>query len=345
MFPVLEAVPNFSEGRDPDFLSEVVRVAARPGVEVVDASRDEDHNRSVVTLLGAPDEVVAATVAMADVAVQRIDLRRHSGTHPRVGALDVLPFVPLVGCTMSDAVAAARRAGHLLSERGLPVYFYGHASSPPGRSLADIRRGGFEGMARGFSVDEAPDLSAGRTGPHPGAGVACVGARPLLLAWNLWVEGVSLEELKGVARAIREARSGLRGVRALAMSLPRQGGLQLSMNLEDVAGARPMAVFERAEELIGEAGGRILRTEVIGMVPQTLVLEASASRLSLSGVSAGRFLPARIAEHLARRGGRDVATVASWVLGQGASVPGSVREAAARLHVNAISEPSPGDPA
>lgn len=345
MLPVLEAVPNFSEGRDPDFLDEVVRVAERMGAEVVDRSMDPDHNRSVVTVLGDPESVVRASLAMAEVAMDRIDLRRHGGTHPRVGALDVLPFVPLVGCTMADAVAAARRAARGLVERGLPVFFYGQASEPPGRGLPELRRGGFEALADGFPPDRPPDLPAGALAPHPTAGVTCVGARPLLLAWNLWVRGVELPRLREVARAMREAHSGLPGVRALAMTLPEQGGLQLSMNLEDVEHGRPMTVFERAEELIREAGGRIQETEVIGMLPETLVLDASASRLRLSGVSAARLLPARIAEHLARRGGDDLAAVTSWVLDQGTSVPASVRKAVDRLHRNATSEPSPGDPA
>src|SRR5688500_16872848 len=182
MLPVLEAVPNFSEGRDLDWLRELVGVIDAAGVEVLDASADPDHNRSVVTFVGDPGTVEAAAVAAARFALERIDLRRHRGVHPRVGALDVLPFVPLQGLAISDAVKSARRVGAALAELGLPVYFYGEASPPPGRRLAELRRGGFEALTEGFPEGRAPALDAGRSTAHPSAGVACVGARRLLLA-------------------------------------------------------------------------------------------------------------------------------------------------------------------
>ncbi|MDT8342608.1 MAG: hypothetical protein RQ751_13940, partial [Longimicrobiales bacterium] len=252
MLPVLEAVPNFSEGRDPDFLSEVVRVAARAGAEVLDASQDPDHHRSVVTFVGSPSAVEDAAVAVAEVAVRRIDLRGHRGAHPRVGALDVLPFVPLVGCTMADALDAARGAARRLAGLGLPVYFYGEASSPPGRTLADLRRGGVEALWPHFPVGREPDLTAGRSGAHPTAGAVCVGARDVLLAWNVWVEDVEPAALRALACELRERNGGIEGVRALAVELPRQGGLQLSMNLEGVARRSPMRVFRRVEAWLAE---------------------------------------------------------------------------------------------
>ncbi len=175
MLPVMEAVPNFSEGHDPDFLDEVVRVASRSGVEVVDASMDPDHNRSVVTVFGAPGEVEAAALAMAEVALRRIDLTAHKGTHPRVGALDVLPFVPLVGCTLEDAVASAHRVAGSLSEMGLPAYLYGAASKPPGRALSELRRGGFESLAAGYPPGREPDHDGGRSTPHPTQVIPAVG--------------------------------------------------------------------------------------------------------------------------------------------------------------------------
>lgn len=344
MLPVLEAVPNFSEGRDPGFLDEVARVAARCGVEVLDRSMDPDHHRAVVTFIGDPASVESAAVAVAEVALARIDLRDHRGAHPRIGALDVLPFVPLLGCTMEDAVRSARRVGARLADLGLPVYFYQQASSPPGRTLAELRRGGFEALGPVFPSGRQPDLTAGRTGPHPTAGATCVGARALLLAWNVWVEGVSPDTLRALAREVRERDGGFRGLRALALELPRQGGLQLSMNLENVDRGHPMEVFLAVESRLGKLGGRVLRTEVIGMVPDTLVLQAAGHRLRLSDASPERLLPVRVAEHLSRFAGADLETLLSWVENQAGEIPHDIQLAARRLTGRLAQRPSPGDP-
>ena len=344
MLPVLEAVPNLSEGRDPGFLEEVARAAARCGAEVLDRSMDPDHHRAVLTFIGDPATVEAAAVAVAEVAVARIDLRNHRGAHPRIGALDVLPFVPLVGCTMEDAVASARRVGVRLAAMGLPVYFYGNASSPPGRSLAELRRGGFEALGPEFPEGRRPDLPAGRGGPHPTAGATCVGARPLLLAWNLWLEGVTPAEVRALAREIRERDGGFPSLRALALELPRQGGLQLSMNLEDVDRGRPMEVFLALESRLGEMGGRVVRTEVIGMVPETLVLQAAGHRLRLSEASRDRLLPVRVAEHLSRFAGADLETVLTWLESQAGVIPHDIQLAARRLSGRLAQRPNPGNP-
>jgi glutamate formiminotransferase len=331
MLPVLEAVPNFSEGRDPGFLEEVVRVAARSGADVLDASSDPDHHRSVVTFIGDPRTVEAAALAVARVALEWIDLGRHQGTHPRIGALDVLPFVPLVGCSMDDAIASARRVGERLQDLGVPVYYYGEASTPRGRRLSDLRRGGVEALGPQWPMDRRPDLAAGRSGPHPTAGATCVGARHLLLAWNLWVDGVSTGQLRSLATDIREASGGFPGLRALAMELPSRGALQLSMNLEDVERRDPMEIVLTVEERLAELGGRITRTEVIGMVPETLVLKAAGLRLRLSEAFRDRLLPVQVARHLSRRGGEDLSTLVSWVATLGSDVPHEIRSAVARL--------------
>ncbi|UCC24270.1 MAG: hypothetical protein JSU98_11080 [Gemmatimonadales bacterium] len=331
MLPVLEAVPNFSEGRDPGFLEEVARVAARSGAEVLDQSRDPDHHRSVLTLIGDPRTVERASLAVARVARERIDLRAHRGSHPRIGALDVLPFVPLVGCTMADAVVVARRVGARLSEEGVPVYFYGEASTPPGRALADLRRGGVEGLGPTWPPDREPDLPAGRAGPHPTAGATCVGARPLLLAWNLWVDGITPAQIRSLAAEVREVGGGFPGLRALGLELPSQGALQLSMNLEDVDQRDPMEVVVAVEARLAGMGGRITRTEVIGMVPEALVLAAAGRRLGSSEASRDRLLPVRVARHLSRRGGEDLSALLAWVASLGSEVPEEIRWAAERL--------------
>lgn len=300
---IMEAVPNFSEGRDPDLVATIAESMRAAGADVLDGSADPDHHRSVITVVGSPEQVEEAAVAAARVALERIDLRRHTGVHPRIGALDVLPFVPLVGLTMDDARRSARRVGRRLAdELGIPVFFYGQASEPPGRPLSALRKGGFEALAPGWPAEREPDLlPAGwpHAGAHPTAGATCVGARDLLLAWNVFLTGVSLPEAAAIAARIRERGGGFRGLRALALRLPRRGALQISMNLEDLTATSPMAVYERIEALAAERGGRIVETEVIGLVPDGLVLPAAADRLRLEPSAAERLLSQRLVAHLA----------------------------------------------
>jgi glutamate formiminotransferase len=276
------------------------------GADVLDWSADPDHHRSVVTLVGSPDVVEDAAVAGARVAIERIDLNRHEGVHPRIGALDVLPFVPVAGATIEDARASARRVGQRLSqELGIPVYFYGAASEPPGRPLATLRQGGFETLRVGWPTDRAPDLVPhgwSHSGAHPTAGVTCVGAREVLLAWNVYVKGIDDETARAIARSIRESRGGFLGVRALALRLPRTNRLQISMNVENVAITPPMDVFRRVETLVHEHGGQVEETEIIGMLPDQLLWGAAADRMKLAPETAGRLLSRGLIEVLTREG-------------------------------------------
>ncbi len=303
MLPVLEAVPNFSEGKDLDWVRGVVDAVARTGVEVLDWSADPDHNRSVVTFIGDPPSVEAAALEAARFSLERLDLRTHRGVHPRVGALDVLPFVPLQGLTMDDAVASAHRVGAAVAGLGVPVYFYGRASSPPGRRLADLRRGGFEALRDRFPEGSVPDLPAGRTSAHPTAGVTCVGARGQLLAWNVYVEGVSPDLVRALAAELRERGGGFASLRALAFELGSNGRVQLSMNLEEMDVTSPFEVFLKIERRVAEWGGRLAGTEVIGMIPDPLVLPAAADRLGLLEGSPSRLLSRRLARYVAERSG------------------------------------------
>jgi glutamate formiminotransferase len=303
MLKVLEAVPNFSEGRDLEKVERLVRRIAEYDVEVLDWSADPDHHRSVVTFIGEPDDVVDAAVAAADFAAGHIDLRGHRGVHPRVGALDVLPFVPVHGATMDDAVRAARRAGERIAASGVPVWFYGAASRPPGRGLAELRRGGFEGMLGGFPEGREADLPLGALGAHPTAGVTCVGARQVLLAWNVFVRGIDTEVAREIAARIRERGGGFPGLRALGLFLERQGRLQISMNLEDPYGTPPLDVFDAIASAVRAAGGEIVATEVIGLMPDTLVQPGSAGRLHLLDPGEARVLSHRVAEFVSARAG------------------------------------------
>jgi len=335
MVPVLEAVPNFSEGRDLDVVRELVRVVENEGAEVLDWSADPDHNRSVITFVGAPSTVEDASVAAARFAVEAIDLRRHRGVHPRIGALDVLPFVPLMGLEMERAVASAHRvAGRLADEVGVPVYLYGRASDPPGRPLHELRQGGFEALRDDLPPDRRPDRIPrdwSRSGVHPTAGATCVGARPLLLAWNVFVEDVDLQTAKRLAGELRESGGGIPGLRALGLELPERNAIQISMNLEDLDRTSPFHVFVAIEEKIRGEGGRITGTEVIGLVPDTIVLPAAEDRLQLVESDSSRLLSPRLAHHVSERASRGVEELLERIRSAGDRVPRDVRDAARRL--------------
>jgi glutamate formiminotransferase / 5-formyltetrahydrofolate cyclo-ligase len=301
---VLEAVPNFSEGRDLTVVRAIVDAMRRSGAELLDWSADPDHNRSVVTVIGTPAQVEAAAFAGAAVAVERIDLRRHTGVHPRIGAIDVLPFVPLAGLNMDEVTESARRVGRrLASELRLPVFFYGYASDPPGRDLAALRRGGFEMLAAGWPDGRKADLLPEdwpHPGGHPTAGACCVGSRRILLAWNIWVSGIGLGAAREIAREVRQSSGGIRGVRALALALPSRNALQVSMNLEDVQNASPADVFRRVRAMVQARGGDVDKTEVIGMIPDQLVATASPDELRLDDFSEDRLLSRRLAQYVAK---------------------------------------------
>lgn len=302
---VLEAVPNFSEGRNLGTVEAIVDAIRGAGATVLDWSADPDHNRSVVTFVGPPDTVEEAALAGARIAVERIDLRAHDGVHPRIGALDVLPFVPLLGLSRDDARALAHRAGtRLAREVGVPVFYYADASEPPGRPLSELRRGGYEALAQRWPDDRVPDVVPERwthPGAHPSAGATCVGARPVLLAWNVLVRGVPFAAAAEVARSLRARNGGPEGVRALALELPRRGDVQISMNLEDAEARAPMDVFRRLEAAVAAAGGEIVETEVIGMLPDRLVADAAAERLRLRGSGTSRMLSRALMQYLAER--------------------------------------------
>ena len=305
MIPVLEAVPNFSEGRDLEKIEGLVDAIAEKGVEILDWSADPDHHRSVVTYIGDPRSVISASLAAAEFAVREFDLSHHRGLHPRIGALDVLPFVPLQGLHMSDAIAAAHEVGQAISLLGVPVFFYGEASDPPGRGLAELRRGGIESLQDGFYEGRNPDLPSSVMFPHPTAGATCVGARDVLLAWNVVVAGIDEEQAKVIASKIRERDGGFSSVRALGLYLRQREQTQISMNIEDPMRTAPVAVYEEIAQAVSEMGGEVLEVEVIGMLPDTLVLPGSESRLDLLNLDPNRILSFRVNEYVQTRVGRE----------------------------------------
>ncbi|HVA38277.1 MAG TPA: glutamate formimidoyltransferase [Candidatus Dormibacteraeota bacterium] len=273
---LFECVPNFSEGCDEATADALAAAARGAGARVLHRTSDTDHNRTVITLAGEGAALEAAALAMARVAVDRIDLRRHRGVHPRIGALDVLPFVPLRGATMEDAVALARStARRIWNELRVPAYLYEEAAlRPERRDLARVRNVGFEALAaRMLEPAGAPDV--GDPVPHPSAGAVAVGARALLVAWNAVAEGIGLGAARAIARRMRERDGGLRTLKALAFPLAG-GRVQLSFNLTDVAATPLHRVTELARREISRAGGALIGTELVGLVPLEAVVAAAS---------------------------------------------------------------------
>ena len=223
-------MPNVSEGRDPGRLRRLrAVVAAVPGVTLANVHADPDHHRSVFTFLGRPDAVAAGALALADAVLAEIDMRAHRGIHPRLGALDVVPFVPLAGVTMAEAVTLARQVGHELAKRhALPVYYYGQAARGPGRrTLRELRHGEYEGLAERLAApDGAPDDGPARFDPR--AGAILVGARDVLVAYNVWLASHDLAAARAIARAVRESSGGLPAVQALGLPLASRDRVQVS---------------------------------------------------------------------------------------------------------------------
>jgi glutamate formiminotransferase/formiminotetrahydrofolate cyclodeaminase len=294
--PLFECIPNISEGRDAAIVDALAETVGRiEGVRLLDRTSDPAHHRSVLTFAGDAPHLADAAVALAAHAVQLIDLRRHVGIHPRVGALDVVPFVPLRDATMADAVALSRRVGERIGRLGVPVFLYEHAASrPERRRLELIRQGGLDGLTHRMHEENwAPDF--GPAAPHPAAGVAIVGARDLLVAWNLDLETSDLAIAKAIAREIRASSGGLPGVKALGLALAHRGRAQVSMNVTDFRAAPMHIVFERVEQAARARGTRIHDSEIIGLVPREALAEAAQHVPLLGERHAAQVLEDRLA--------------------------------------------------
>jgi len=286
------------EGRDLAFLEDV-RVAVRrvAGVALLDSTADRDHHRSVFTLAGAPDAVSAALFEVAKLAVKRIDLRVHKGKHPRMGALDVAPFVPLGDVSDRQAIEAARRfAARLWEELQVPSYFYGLAATTPARQrLENVRRGGFEALLAS-DPSRVPDVG----GPliHPTAGATAVGVRRPLIAWNVELATADAAPAKRIARMIRESSGGLPAVKALGLALPTRHTTQVSMNLVDYERTAPQAVFDRISELAAAEGVDVIDSELIGLIPRKALAQDGGEGLRIRGFRPSMILENRIEEAL-----------------------------------------------
>ena len=286
----LECVPNISDGRRRDVIDACVAAASTRGVRILDVSSDPDHNRTVLTLLGAGDDLVRAVTALAAAAIDRIDVGAHSGVHPFLGALDVAPFVPLEAGQMPAAVDAAKRAAGALAALDLPVLLYGEAAAAPGRAvLADHRRGGLARLGERMASGEwLPDRGPSRL--HPTGGAVCVGARPPLVAFNLLLDTDRLAAAKRIAASLRESGGGPPGVRALGFLLEGRGQAQVSVNLTDCDRTTLLDVVQLADELAAEVGVRVVETELIGLAPRRVLPAGGAAALRLPGLSETQIL-------------------------------------------------------
>jgi glutamate formiminotransferase len=298
MRTVIECVPNISEGRDTASVREMAdAVAAAPGVRLLDVSSDPSHNRSVLTFVGDAAALRAGVSALFDAAIPRIDLRRHTGEHPRMGAVDVVPFIPIRGATVADCVALSREvAAAIASRHAIPVFLYeDSAVSESRRNLAEVRKGEFEGFAEKMKDPRwAPDF--GPAQPHPTAGAVAVGARPPLIAYNINLGTGDLRVADAIARAIRHIGGGFRFVKAMGVALADRGQVQVSINMTDFRKTPLHRVFECVKSEAGRYGVPIVGSEIVGLAPADALLMAAGHYLRLEHFSAEQILELRLLE-------------------------------------------------
>jgi glutamate formiminotransferase len=289
---IIECIPNVSEGRRADVVERCAgAIRAVPGVRLLDYSSDQSHNRSVFTLVGDAAGVGAATLALFEQATAAIDLRAHKGEHPRLGAVDVVPFVPIEGVTMEECIELAKQVGAEVASRfNVPVFLYEEASNNPLRkNLEDIRRGEFEGLAAKMALAEwTPDF--GPAAPHPTAGASVIGARMPLIAYNINLNTDRLDVAKKIAAAIRHSSGGFRYVKAAGFMLEDRRIAQVSMNLTNYQKTPIFRVFETVKREAERYGVSILESEIVGLVPSAALLSAAEYYLQIEGFSGQQIL-------------------------------------------------------
>mgnify|MGYP000934539643 CR=1 FL=1 len=294
--PIIECVPNISEGRDAATVAAIAdAVRAVPGVRVLDVQSDAVHNRSVLTLAGTAAGLRQGVLTLFEATLARVDLRRHQGEHPRLGAVDVVPFVPIEGATMAECVALARETAAAVAERfGVPIYLYEEAASAPARkNLEDIRRGEFEGLAAKMADRAwAPDF--GPSTPHPAAGATVIGARMPLIAYNINLATDRLDVAKKIAAAVRMSSGGFRFVKAMGLPLDGRGVVQVSMNLTNYEKTPIFRVFETVKREAARYGVAVLESEVVGLVPAAALVQVAEYYLQLEGFRPDQVLDARL---------------------------------------------------
>jgi glutamate formiminotransferase / formiminotetrahydrofolate cyclodeaminase len=299
---LVECIPNFSEGRNPEVIEQIVAaIKTISGAVLLDHESDADHNRSVITFVAAPDVVVDAAIAAAKKAAELIDLNHHTGEHPRMGATDVIPFVPIADVTMDDCVQLARACGERMwKELGIPVYLYEKAATRPEReNLAAVRKGQFEGIRNEIATSEARRPDFGEPRVHPTAGITAVGARPPLIAYNVNLATPNIEIANKIARAVRHLSGGLRYVKALGFELKDRGIVQVSMNMVNYEGTPLFRVFEMIKREAERYGVAVVGSEIVGLVPQGALNGVADFYLQLENFSKAQILEERLAATLA----------------------------------------------
>jgi len=297
MASIVECVPNFSEGRRGEVIEAIADgIRGQRGVRLLDIQADASHNRSVLSFVGDLDAVRAAALAATRRAVELIDMNAHKGEHPRMGAVDVIPFVPISGVTMEECVGAARRLGREIWETlRVPVFFYAEAATrPERRRLPDIRKGEYEGLREKLAgLDWMPDV--GEPAPHPTAGATVVGARAPLIAYNINLASEDVEVARKIARAVRESSGGLANVQAMGVR-SESGRAQVSMNLLDYTRTPIHVAYEQVRLEASRHGVDILESEVVGLVPLDAIAESARFYLRLRGFNREQILEAKLME-------------------------------------------------
>ncbi len=298
---LIECVPNFSEGRDPAKVDAIVAaMSGVPGVYVLDREMDADHNRCVVTLAGEPDAVAEAALLGAGKAMELIDLTKHTGAHPRVGATDVLPFIPIDGVTIEDCVALARRVGDEIWKRyRIPVFFYEAAATRPDRvNLENVRRGQFEGLREEMKKNHDRQPDVGEPKVHPTAGVTVVGARKFLIAYNVNLNTPDVAIANKIAKAIRFSSGGLRYVKSMGVELKARNLAQVSINLTDFEQTPMHRVYEMVKREAERYGAMPVGSEIVGLVPKKAIEMAADFFLQLENFSPAQVFENKLADAL-----------------------------------------------
>jgi glutamate formiminotransferase/formiminotetrahydrofolate cyclodeaminase len=295
---LVECVPNFSEGRRKEVIDAIANEARARNVMVLDVESDANHNRSVLTFVGEPDDVKDAGLAISAKAIELIDLNKHRGEHPRMGAVDVIPFIPISDVTMEECVQLARDFAKEFAARfKVPVYLYEAAATrPERRNLADVRKGEFEGLRNqiGKTPDKTPDFGPNEI--HPTAGATAIGARQILIAYNVNLATANLDVAKKIARQVRGKDGGLSAVKALGFELKDRGIVQVSMNMVDYKASQLFKAFELVRTLAEEQGVQVVESEIVGLVPQEALIDTAQFYLRLHSFKKDQILERKLAE-------------------------------------------------
>src|SRR5512146_1194645 len=294
MSTLVECVPNFSEGRDRAKVDAIVEAMKLPGVYLLDREMDADHNRCVITLVGDREAVAEAAIRGVGKAAELIDLTKHTGAHPRIGATDVVPFIPIEGVTIEDCVVIARHVGEEIARRfHVPVYLYEAAATMPERqNLENIRRGQFEGLRDEIATNSARRPDFGEPRVHPTAGATVVGARKFLIAYNVYLNTTDVESARKVAKAVRFSSGGLRYVKG--MGVPVRGLAQVSMNLTDFEQTPVARVFEFVRREAARYGVMPVSSEIVGLIPKKALEQAAEGFLQVENFESSLILENRL---------------------------------------------------